>query len=1544
MKSFSSIGRNARRLLSLAFIAVAFCLVALMLSANPSPPTIGASEAKENAAPETAPLSPEPFREEAPDVAAFRQSVGGSVTPVIVELHGEPGVLRKIAAEKEGKSMSVAQVGSHSVALYRKQNDFMQNLAGHGVRALMRRTAVPQVDGSIRHIEYRFTYLLNGFVAFVATEDIERLRALPGVADVSVVESAQFHLDKAIDYTLGTQPTALERRTAVYGPTQELTPDPAAPAGHPETPRATKADGFEGQNMIIAVIDSGVDYRHPMFGGTGQNTPLPRVSGNPESAGDNKKVIYFYAFSQPVGDPTDDFGHGTHVASTAGGYAVDGTTPPRPGYGLGKDGTGVGPTINNEQLLGSAPQARIMAYKVCGPANACAGDIPLAIEDAASPVTLVGAGDGLSEPTTEEKPVADVINLSLGSTTGDPAASNSRAVNNAALAGTIVVTSAGNSGPGLGTVGNPGTATLAIANAAALDPGSVAASDVLAPGQIPAETKAETAGPPPERGAASRANAQQPGERAGMRLFPVAGGGPIPDGSLSAHYVFVDRRGNTPPPVPASVTNRIALVKGAGTFAQIANAIAPQNPAAILIITSVESATAVQVITGIPTFTISPADGNYLIDRMRPSDPGDGDENVDVPVGQVSDLPLRLTEIPPIGDFQPGMASFSSRGPSDHANASFRVIKPDVAAPGVGVVAGATVEGIPEETVGLASTSGYVSSNGTSMASPITAGSMALIRQRVREQLGLDETDPDNAQFRTKRFDTVTVARALLQNNATNPRNSAGVPQADGETTSSINEMGAGLINIADALTAQAIMVSPTMLLSTPREYSQASPSPTPQPVLIPTASFGAVPVVRLNDTITRTREVIIRDVTGGGGSGNYELSFQNNRSADHPGFQVSFTDAGGTPITSLSVPAGGQASFVVRASADGTKIDLDPTEFQWYVTATNVTSGRKLRMPFYFRAVTAIFPNSVAPNQLPPEGTEGPSPAPSPTPCAGDSNGDYTIKWTYPATPEKLRFRVQEATTSEPIFFDNADEPLVPTPSGASVFHENSKWRDAGIAGTPQTPPQWTTAVNPDTNSLAYFIPDGAGQNHSLTMKNSLALPPTGITLSFTTRGSLDNNFDFGFVEVTTDNLNFIPVLSLTGTFTGTREIDLSAFSGQAIRLRFRLVSPQGASAAAGSGWFVENIRLSADNFSTIAEPAETATSLDITGRTAGTYLYRIAALYANPSPLDPGTTITGPYSNIRCVTVAGPAATPTPSPTATPAATASPTATPSPTASPTATPAASPTPTPSPVPTASPAQLLNISTRLRVQTGDSVGIGGLIITGSDPKRLAFRALGPSVKINGNTIPGHLQDPVLELYDQNGQFITSNDDWKDLQQQEIQNSGFAPGDDRESVILRTVAPTRYTAIVRGKSNSTGIALIEVYDRDGGTDTKMVNISTRGFVETGDNVLIGGFIAGQHSGDAKVVLRAIGPSLKPRLPNALDDPTLELRDSNGGLIRFNDNWQDSQKSEIENAGLAPSHPAESAIHETLAPGQYTGIVRGKDNTIGIGLVEIYNVK
>src|SRR6266404_8004094 len=417
---------------------------------------------------------------------SFRASLGGELTPVIIELQESPGLMRKLEAEQAGRAMPMHELIAHSASLQGRQRAFIASLPGRGVRALLRETDTRQIDGSVRHVQYQLTYLLNGFVAFVATDDLPRLRVLPEVRRVFELQPVRLLLDKAIDYSLGMQTNVTDRRTAVYGPTSEFRPPGSS--GHPEDPETRASDGFEGQGMIIAIIDTGVDWRHPMFGGTGQTTPMPYVSGstNSPSTNDNRKVIYYYALSSP-GNPTDDFGHGTLVTSCAAGYLVDGNTRPIPGYGTGTGNTGIGPTPGGVPLHGMAPQARVMEYKVCGPANACLGDIELAIEDAASPYTIVGMSGGNETNTFIPKPVADVINLSLGDTAGDPAGSTSVMANNAALAGTIVVAAAGNSGPGPGTIGAPGAATLAISPGASLDPGSLSAADLLASNQIPGE-------------------------------------------------------------------------------------------------------------------------------------------------------------------------------------------------------------------------------------------------------------------------------------------------------------------------------------------------------------------------------------------------------------------------------------------------------------------------------------------------------------------------------------------------------------------------------------------------------------------------------------------------------------------------------------------------------------------------------------------------------------------------------------------------------------------------------------------------------------------------------------------------------------------------------------------------------------------------------------------------------------------------------------------------------------------------------------------------
>ncbi len=258
-----------------------------------------------------------------------------------------------------------------------------------------------------------------------------------------------------------------------------------------------------------------------------------------------------------------------------------------------------------------------------------------------------------------------------------------------------------------------------------------------------------------------------------------------------------------------------------------------------------------------------------------------------------------------------------------------------------------------------------------------------------------------------------------------------------------------------------------------------------------------------------------------------------------------------------------------------------------------------------------------------------------------------------------------------------------------------------------------------------------------------------------------------------------------------------------------------------------------------------------------------------------------------------------------------------------------------------------INLSTRLSAQTGDNVLIGGFVITGTVPKRVIVRAMGPSLTAFGVT--GALADPTLEMHDQTGNVIASNDNWRDSQEAEIQASGFPPGDNRESALVLNLPPGPYTAIVRGSGGASGVALVEVYDLATGAAAQLVNISTRGRVETSDNVMIGGFVVGaglgaNGAGSVNVVVRALGPSLAQfNVPGPLQDPTLELRDSSGALIVSNDNWRDTQQAAVQASGFAPTDDRECAIVATLPRGSYTAIVRGKNSSSGVALVEVYRV-
>ena len=258
-------------------------------------------------------------------------------------------------------------------------------------------------------------------------------------------------------------------------------------------------------------------------------------------------------------------------------------------------------------------------------------------------------------------------------------------------------------------------------------------------------------------------------------------------------------------------------------------------------------------------------------------------------------------------------------------------------------------------------------------------------------------------------------------------------------------------------------------------------------------------------------------------------------------------------------------------------------------------------------------------------------------------------------------------------------------------------------------------------------------------------------------------------------------------------------------------------------------------------------------------------------------------------------------------------------------------------------PAQALNLSTRLSVGIGDNVLIGGFIITGTDSKQVIIRGLGPSLAVNGVPLANRLADPAIDLY-QGATLIMSNDNWKDSQQAEIEATGIAPTDDLESAIIATLAPGSYTTILRGNNGETGNGLFEIYDLDTAANSVLANTSSRGLVQTGDDVLIAGFIVGTGGSDT-VVVRAIGPSLADAgIANPLQDPTLDLYDANGVVITSDDNWRDSQETLIQSTGLAPTNDAESAIIKSLAPGGYTAIVRGKDGGTGVALVEVYNLQ
>lgn len=800
----------------------------------------------------------------------------GATVAVIVQLRDDPAAVYQARTEKAGGTLSTDQLQAYRNQLSAKQDNFLNALSGSGVTYAVVTRNIKGYDGNVAAtIALRYTLVLNGMVLTVPSSSIDAIKAMPQVKSVSPDETLTTALNNSVKYI---------RAPEVYGDEKEISQFDT-----------THLDGYEGQGINVAIIDTGIDWTHPMFGG--DVTP-PRLAVLPPGSTQdktNKKVIYYLPLADIAVE--DGFGHGTHVASTVAGYLAQ--------------------TLDGVQLHGVAPQAKLMSYKVCSdiestvsqvqPIGGCdSANIIMALEDSVSPFTLPTV-QGQSNPASGlfPKPVAKVINMSLGGS-GGPDNPTAVAASNAALTGAVVVAASGNSGPGEGTTGSPAAGTHVISVGATTHPGSagsVWSSDLL---QASAVSKTRL-------GAVTPANnfPTAPGNTR-LKLFAMSGSANVPAGAIAQRYVFVN---NPTVTWPASVSGRIALVKtvtGGTNFDIIAQA---QNAGAVAVIKSDSRGAVNGVKTLIPAATISPADFEVLSDALSSTD----NNNVDPANGALSELPVRMN--PVFSDtFMGEMASFSSRGPVR----GLGQIKPDISAPGVQVLAACPPASLLGALAVVASPTSpnYIRIDGTSMATPHTAGAVALIKQA---HLGWK---PD-------------VVRTVLINTATNMRDNDGGAKADGLTADSIISQGGGLIDVYHAVNAKALMGVTGDGIDTPG--------------ILGSYSFGEVPVVNNRITYTAPITVSVRDLTGEGG--NYNLNVANNRDLQLAGINVSLSRS------SVNVPAKGSVTFTVNATFDGdqirdvmaakingTQITFENIQMQWFVTATRSDNKESLRMPFYFK------------------------------------------------------------------------------------------------------------------------------------------------------------------------------------------------------------------------------------------------------------------------------------------------------------------------------------------------------------------------------------------------------------------------------------------------------------------------------------------------------------------------------------------------------------------------------------------------------------------
>ncbi|HVS31359.1 MAG TPA: S8 family serine peptidase [Thermoanaerobaculia bacterium] len=811
------------------------------------------------------------------------------------------------------------------------------------------------------------------------------------------------------------------------------------------------------------------------------------------------------------------------------------------GFAPGFDG--VSGTADDVRVHGVAPQAKLLSYKVCSDVISTVSQVrPMG--GCFSSAIIAALEDSVS-PTTQNgfpKPVADVINMSLGGS-GTPDSITAIASDNASRAGAVVVAAGGNSGPGEGTVGAPCVGRHVVCVANSIDPSAAWSTDVLDATSIDRSTT----------GAVTPASSfpYAEGQRRDITMFPMAGTTPPPGDGMAQYYVFVSG-GELLANWPTSARGRIAIVQNSlpATFGQIANNGFLAGAVAVIFRSATANPTAVKA--ALPAANMPPADFDYLKTLIN------GTPNP--PNGALSTYPIRINAF----FANTSLNNSSSRGPV----AGYGQVKPDVTAPGTNILAAVP----PASLLGALSQGRYGSVSGTSMASPHVAGAAALLRQAHPGW-------------------NVDMIRTALQSTATNLRDGRQTIKADSTTGQRVLDQGAGLVDVFESVHSKAMM---GVVSSDPKF-----------PSILGSHSFGAVAAINSGTVISRSAAVVVRDVSGEGGT--YDLAVVNNRNLELDGVTVTLSS------TQVSVPAGGEASYDVTISIDGnivTNAALAPLQIEWYVTASRSDGGESLRMPFYFRAT--------APGQGAPELTIGDDADPDQQDGV-DRDGNYTLRWTYPA--DDLRpcgYRVEEATESaaQVLLSDDGSELL--------LAGSNSRW--SGSA-------EWTNMLHPTTGTLGYSPLYTDNLDVSLQSAQAIELPAGArVILTFDSSEDIETDFDYGHVEGSADGgASWTTLATYTGVFAGERSVDLSIFAGSSTLVRFRFFTDGGVAAPDHRGWIIDNIRIVASaGFTTLATVGASTAHYDVTERSDGTYFYRVSSLFgdcAAPSAAVP--------SNVEQITV---------------------------------------------------------------------------------------------------------------------------------------------------------------------------------------------------------------------------------------------------------------------------------------------------------------------